>query len=95
MFALPLQNISVPAKSNIMKRELDIVILSDIHLGTYGCHAKELLNYLKDIQPKILVLNGDIFDIWYFKIELRVTLKFIIFVSNELPKKYTCTFLEI
>ncbi len=50
-----------------MKRELDIVILSDIHLGTYGCHAKELLNYLKDIQPKILVLNGDIFDIWYFK----------------------------
>jgi UDP-2,3-diacylglucosamine pyrophosphatase LpxH len=50
-----------------MKRELDIVVLSDIHLGTYGCHAKELLNYLKSIQPRTLVLNGDIFDIWYFK----------------------------
>ncbi len=50
-----------------MKRELDIVVLSDIHLGTYGCHARELHNYLKSIQPRTLVLNGDIFDIWQFK----------------------------
>ncbi len=50
-----------------MKRELDIVVLSDIHLGTYGCHARELHNYLKSIQPRTLVLNGDIFDMWYFK----------------------------
>ncbi len=50
-----------------MKRELDIVVLSDIHLGTYGCHAQELHNYLRSIQPRTLVLNGDIFDIWYFK----------------------------
>jgi UDP-2,3-diacylglucosamine pyrophosphatase LpxH len=50
-----------------MKRELDLVILSDVHLGAYGCHAKELNNYLKSIQPRTLVLNGDIFDIWNFK----------------------------
>ncbi len=50
-----------------MKRELDIVVISDIHLGTYGCHARELHNYLKSIQPRTLILNGDIFDIWYFK----------------------------
>jgi UDP-2,3-diacylglucosamine pyrophosphatase LpxH len=50
-----------------MKKKLDIVVLSDIHLGTYGCHAKELNNYLKSIQPRTLVLNGDIFDMWYFK----------------------------
>ena len=50
-----------------MKRQLDIVVLSDIHLGTYGCHAAELNNYLKSIEPKTLVLNGDIFDIWNFK----------------------------
>lgn len=50
-----------------MKRALDIAILSDIHLGTYGCHARELHNYLKSINPKTLVLNGDIFDIWHFK----------------------------
>ncbi len=50
-----------------MKRELDIVILSDTHLGTYGCHAKELLNYLKSIEVKTLILNGDFIDIWQFR----------------------------
>lgn len=48
------------------KREVDLVILSDIHLGTYGCHAEELLRYLKSIRPKCIVLNGDIIDIWQF-----------------------------
>jgi len=48
------------------KREVDIIVLSDIHLGTYGCHAKELLQYLKSIKPKAVVLNGDIIDIWQF-----------------------------
>ncbi len=48
------------------KREVDIVVLSDIHLGTYGCHATELLRYLKSIKPKAVVLNGDIVDVWQF-----------------------------
>ena len=48
------------------KREVDIVVLSDIHLGTYGCHATELLRYLKSIKPKAVILNGDIIDIWQF-----------------------------
>ncbi len=48
------------------KRKVDIVVLSDLHLGTYGCHARELLQYLKSIDPKVLVLNGDIIDIWQF-----------------------------
>lgn len=50
-----------------MKRKVEIVVLSDVHLGTYGCHAKELLSYLKSIKPEILILNGDIIDIWQFK----------------------------
>jgi UDP-2,3-diacylglucosamine pyrophosphatase LpxH len=49
------------------KRVLDVVVISDVHLGTYGCHAKELKAYLKSIQPKILILNGDIIDIWQFR----------------------------
>ncbi|RZL19799.1 MAG: UDP-2,3-diacylglucosamine diphosphatase, partial [Pedobacter sp.] len=48
------------------KRRLDLVVLSDIHLGTYGCHARELLQYLKSIKPKAIILNGDIIDIWQF-----------------------------
>ena len=48
------------------KRKIPIVVLSDIHLGTYGCHATELVAYLKSINPKILILNGDIIDGWAF-----------------------------
>ncbi|WP_126971923.1 UDP-2,3-diacylglucosamine diphosphatase [Gynurincola endophyticus] len=48
------------------KRNVDILVLSDIHLGTYGCRAKELLQYLKSVNPKQIVLNGDIIDIWQF-----------------------------
>lgn len=48
------------------RRKVDILVLSDIHLGTYGCHAKELLYYLKSIKPKTVILNGDIIDIWQF-----------------------------
>jgi len=49
------------------KRNVDLVVISDVHLGTYGCHAKELLNYLSSIKPKTLILNGDIIDIWQFR----------------------------
>jgi len=49
------------------KRAVDLVVISDVHLGTYGCHAKELLNYLSSIRPKTLILNGDIIDIWQFR----------------------------
>jgi UDP-2,3-diacylglucosamine pyrophosphatase LpxH len=48
------------------KREVELVVLSDIHLGTYGCHAEELLRYLKSIKPKKIILNGDIIDMWQF-----------------------------
>lgn len=52
--------------NNLPKRKVDLLVLSDIHLGTYGCHAKELLQYLKTIKPKTVVLNGDIIDMWQF-----------------------------
>lgn len=48
------------------KRELEIAVLSDIHLATFGCHSKELVLYLQSINPKILILNGDIIDCWSF-----------------------------
>ncbi|HLW62255.1 MAG TPA: UDP-2,3-diacylglucosamine diphosphatase [Flavobacterium sp.] len=50
-----------------MKRSVEVAVISDTHLGTYGCKAKELLNYLKSIEPKVLILNGDFIDIWQFK----------------------------
>lgn len=49
-----------------IKRKIEIAVISDVHLGTYGCHAKHLLTYLNSIEPKKLILNGDIIDIWQF-----------------------------
>ncbi len=48
------------------RRPVEVVVLSDLHLGTYGCQAQEIVNYLKSILPQILILNGDIIDVWQF-----------------------------
>ena len=48
------------------RRSVEVAVISDVHLGTYGSRAKELHHYLKSIKPKLLVLNGDIIDIWQF-----------------------------
>jgi UDP-2,3-diacylglucosamine pyrophosphatase LpxH len=48
------------------KRDVELVIISDVHLGTYGCHSEELLRYLKTIKPRRIILNGDIIDMWQF-----------------------------
>ena len=50
----------------IRKRDVDLVIISDVHLGTYGCRSVELLRYLKTVNPQQLILNGDIIDMWQF-----------------------------
>lgn len=76
------------------KREVDIAIISDVHLGTYGCHAKELLKYLKSIKPKMLILNGDIIDIWQFsksyfpEDHLKVIRRILKFVTEGVPVYY-------
>lgn len=46
------------------KRKIKVAVISDVHLGTYGCHAVELNHYLKSIDPDILIINGDFIDIW-------------------------------
>ena len=50
-----------------MKRKVEVCIMSDLHLGSFGSKAKEIASYLNSIDPKILILNGDIIDIWSFK----------------------------
>ena len=76
------------------KREIEIAVISDVHLGTYGCHAKELLKYLKSIKPKMLVLNGDIIDIWQFskrywpETHMKVVRKLMKFVVEGVPVYY-------
>ena len=76
------------------KRAVDIVVISDVHLGTYGCHAKELLKYLKSIKPNQIILNGDIIDIWQFskrywpETHMKVLRKLMKFVVEGVPVYY-------
>lgn len=78
----------------MQRREVDLVILSDVHLGTYGCHARELLHYLKSIAPKKIILNGDIIDIWQFskrywpETHMRVVHELLKFVSKGIDVHY-------
>jgi UDP-2,3-diacylglucosamine pyrophosphatase LpxH len=50
----------------MQKRSVDVIVLSDLHLGTYASRASEVLAYLKSVSPQLLILNGDIIDIWQF-----------------------------
>src|SRR6056297_4090334 len=51
----------------MIPRKIHTVVLSDIHLGTVGCHALELLQYLNSINPSTIILNGDFIDVWNFR----------------------------
>ena len=76
------------------KRTVEILVLSDIHLGTYGCHAKELYKYLKSIDPQKVILNGDIIDAWQFskrywpKSHMRIIKQFIAWMSKGIEVVY-------
>ncbi|WP_410220356.1 UDP-2,3-diacylglucosamine diphosphatase [Pedobacter sp.] len=76
------------------KRKVEIVVISDVHLGTYGCRAKELLKYLKSIQPQTIILNGDIIDIWQFskrywpETHMKILRKLMKFVVEGVPVYY-------
>jgi UDP-2,3-diacylglucosamine pyrophosphatase LpxH len=64
------------------KRPVDVVVISDVHLGTFGCHAAELVTYLKSISPQMLILNGDIVDGWQFS-------------KHYFPSSHLCVLKEI
>ncbi|MBU0752142.1 MAG: UDP-2,3-diacylglucosamine diphosphatase [Gammaproteobacteria bacterium] len=47
-----------------MTRRVRAIFLSDIHLGTRGCQAERLLDFLRDHEAEYLFLVGDIIDFW-------------------------------
>lgn len=77
----------------MIRREVEIVVISNVHLGTYACHSQELLQYLKSIKPRILVLNGDIIDAWHFRRsffsnEHLAIIEYILKLASEGTKVY-------
>ena len=45
-------------------RQVRSIFLSDIHLGTRGCQAERLLDFLRDYEAEYVFLVGDIIDFW-------------------------------
>jgi UDP-2,3-diacylglucosamine pyrophosphatase LpxH len=76
------------------RRRIEVLVLSDIHLGYRGCHAETLLAYLKTIEPQRVVLNGDIIDIWQFskrfwpESHLKVLRRLLKFAQRGVPVHY-------
>lgn len=48
-------------------RRYRTIFISDIHLGTRGCQAELLLDFIKSVECETLYLVGDIIDGWKMK----------------------------
>lgn len=55
--------LQVKYNPGLRKRKIDIVVISDVHLGHPRCKADELLAYLNSIKPNRLIINGDFIDL--------------------------------
>jgi UDP-2,3-diacylglucosamine pyrophosphatase LpxH len=51
--------------------KIEALFISDVHLGSKGSNAEQVLNVLKQYQPNYLFLVGDIVDGWLLKRKFR------------------------
>jgi len=54
----------MPHPDLTQKIRLRSVFVSDVHLGSRDCRARELLKFLESIEADFLFLVGDIVDFW-------------------------------
>ena len=60
----PLRPQSVPEPEGQRRRRFRTIWISDIHLGTRGCNARMLIDFLDHTDSDTLYLVGDIIDGW-------------------------------
>ncbi|MCH4894224.1 MULTISPECIES: UDP-2,3-diacylglucosamine diphosphatase [unclassified Sphingomonas] len=58
---------SIPEKAITQRRQYRTIWISDIHLGTRGCNAEMLIDFLDHVDSEKMYLVGDIFDGWQLK----------------------------
>ena len=51
--------------------KIEALFISDVHLGSKGSNADQVLDVLKKYQPNYLFLVGDIIDGWLLKRKFR------------------------
>ncbi len=57
----------IPEKTIEGRRQFRTIWISDIHLGTRGCNAGMLIDFLDHVDSETLYLVGDIIDGWRLK----------------------------
>lgn len=70
--------------------EYKTIFISDVHLGTVNCKAREVIHFLKHTRCERLVLNGDIIDGWQLGRGSRWTkdhTRFVRFILKRVEKK--------
>ena len=58
---------SLPAPPEVGRRRYRTIWISDIHLGTRGCNANYLIDFLDTVDSDTMYLVGDIIDGWRMK----------------------------
>lgn len=61
------QNYTHPPISMPSQNHYRTIVISDVHLGTKGSKAKEIVRFLKVNSADTLIMNGDIIDGWQLK----------------------------
>ena len=64
---LPMPTTQDSAAADTPTLSVRTVWISDLHLGTPGCQAKALLDFLRDVECETLYLVGDIIDGWQLR----------------------------
>lgn len=62
---IPTPVIKEPVSSE--RRKYRTIWISDIHLGTKGCNAEMLIDFLDNVDSETMYLVGDIIDGWHLK----------------------------
>ena len=57
----------IPERSAEGRRKYRTIWISDVHLGTKGCNARLLIDFLDSVDSETMYLVGDIIDGWRLK----------------------------
>lgn len=68
--SLPLRAQKAPEPESNQRRRFRTIWISDVHLGTKGCNASLLIDFLDHTDSETLYLVGDIIDGWRLKKKL-------------------------
>ena len=66
--SFPLRAAQRPEPEGQQRRRYRTIWISDIHLGTRGCNAELLIDFLDHTDSETMYLVGDIIDGWRLKI---------------------------